>query len=429
MIKRSRARWKREQWDRPSTLSQLEAYVNKPGVFLHLSALGPNQRGKLGDRLGINPQQSSKYNTPLGIYAYPFDNKHFEELQRQDLPFQATQPWVHLFTVNLSKCLIVSRYSHSQFEKDIKRLHALVDHHPDFLQEVEHLKKTSKNKTPAGLIWYVTLMLSRYMPMYRKYIKGRGIGAWTWLLRQLGYQSVWDDSCAGIIHGNEPCQIVVLSTTFLKRILVVPNPSIYGNLSIFKSDGNDKHLKGWHLDEYEYVRSFTDPHFVDPIVYTITWSADFEGFPSRKFYLHVDIDERIEIAIAPNGKESLKSYPFSTPHDAARAALKHLKWLKANLPSRTFPPDLSRWEKIRGNWFAQSHYGDFEIEQVDSRHPEVNLFFYEKGKFHSKYVIDESLRVLLPSAIFSDPKIPSAEEAARVARRLWARWMKDGYKW
>jgi hypothetical protein len=43
---------------------QLHQYVNDPTIFIHYSKI---------NKIGINPEYSISYSTPLGIYSYPKD--------------------------------------------------------------------------------------------------------------------------------------------------------------------------------------------------------------------------------------------------------------------------------------------------------------------------------------------------------------------
>lgn len=196
-----------------------------------MSDLGPGAINT--DRFGINPNQ--QWDTPFGIYGYPLNNTYYKKLITGDLPFREDAPWVHVFTVDLQKCLSASRYTSRDLHRDLELLR-------QFGVEVSlAAKETARVQTPAGIIWNVTRVAA----------KG-STTKWSRLFRRLGYHSFWDSKCQGIIHPNEKCQIVAFSTGAAKRLNVVPNPSIldkYTSMGFKPSPSRlQKALKGWKKD-------------------------------------------------------------------------------------------------------------------------------------------------------------------------------------
>ena len=59
---------------RSETKSQVNQLIDDPRAFFTMSDV---------DRIGVYPL--SKYSTPLGIYTYPFDTKHFLMLKARDI--------------------------------------------------------------------------------------------------------------------------------------------------------------------------------------------------------------------------------------------------------------------------------------------------------------------------------------------------------
>lgn len=208
----SKARWKKEKWDRQDSTNLIQKYI-KPGIFFHMSDLGPGASNT--DRFGINPKQS--WDTPFGIYGYPLDREYSQHLIKGTLPFRQEAPWVHVFKVALSKCVIASKYSSSQYQRDYEVLikRAGISNR----SELENAEKSAYVKTPAGKLWNVTRVLALVEST------GNPILRWNRIFRDLGYESFWDDDCQGIIHKNEKCQIVVFATNYAKRLDVLPNPS------------------------------------------------------------------------------------------------------------------------------------------------------------------------------------------------------------
>ena len=146
---------------RSETKSQVNQLIDDPRAFFTMSDV---------DRIGVYPL--SKYSTPLGIYTYPFDTKHFlmlkardineqidalkktsyslrdsvgvkspeyekveEELQnlykrynlkkesiQKKLPFRDDAPLIHVFLADWDRMLNFEKYTDSDFERDLKIL-------------------------------------------------------------------------------------------------------------------------------------------------------------------------------------------------------------------------------------------------------------------------------------------------------------------
>lgn len=292
MDKRSRAKWKGE-WERPDFPTLLKPYIGKKQYFFHLSDLGPNQKGPVGDRFGLNPKQP--WRTPFGIYGYPFSREFAKHLLDGTLPFRASSPWVHIFQANLSKCVIASKYTKAQYQKDRAKVLSMskvplegwtiltpddtvlvgydwVDVYEgdidvsqlmktkweaeivlkDVLSEDSSLWGSKVHKiswwedkeeeapieTPAGMLWHLT---HTFVPHI--YGGEHNIVGWNKLFRVLGYEGFIDDSCDGIIHPNEKCQAVFFTSGVVKRLDVIPNPSVFKNWSLYSKQEDTRYLR------------------------------------------------------------------------------------------------------------------------------------------------------------------------------------------
>lgn len=141
--------------------SQVNQLIDDPRAFFTMSEV---------DRIGVYPL--SKYSTPLGIYTYPFDTKHFLKLKATDineqiyalkktlyslrdsvgvkspeyekveeelenlykrydiekenkqkkLPFRDDAPLIHVFLADWDRMLNFEKYTDSDFERDLKIL-------------------------------------------------------------------------------------------------------------------------------------------------------------------------------------------------------------------------------------------------------------------------------------------------------------------
>lgn len=248
MERLSKARWKKEKWDRPSISSILSKYADKPGFFFHMSDLGPDQRGSKGSRLGINPK--SRYKTPLGVYAYPLTRHMVSDLLSDNLPFRQEAPWVHVFYANPSHLLYLQEYSARDLERDKEKL-GLYD---------STMEDGAKVLTPGGKIWNITRLFNRNQNR-RAHIRGAepppSIAAWAKLFLKLGYGGVVDLG-EGIIHSSEPTQAVIFNPRIIKPVEVLPNPSLEGGYMPYNQRSSDLWFKGWIEGPFhDYTKSFT----------------------------------------------------------------------------------------------------------------------------------------------------------------------------
>ncbi len=189
-------------------------------------------------KLGINPQ--SKYNTPLGIYAYTVSTviqlAGDERPMNKSVPFAGDHPYINLFKfIGDGYVLVINRmrednttmYFYEQlrkimsvFEKSEMRggyLHTedLVD---QFVKEAEEENRALVNST-GGHFWYVTWRCSEILSNRKKIARPV---AWNWLFRKLGIDAVVDTG-AGIIHENEPEQAVFFNTADIELIERIDN--------------------------------------------------------------------------------------------------------------------------------------------------------------------------------------------------------------
>ena len=77
---------KERRYEKEDPVSLLEKYVNKENVFIHFSSLK--------EKVGVNPQ--SKFNTPMGVYAYPLDKNILEQIKDNKIPFRSELPYLHV---------------------------------------------------------------------------------------------------------------------------------------------------------------------------------------------------------------------------------------------------------------------------------------------------------------------------------------------
>lgn len=106
------------------TISELPADA---GLFFQLAAV---------NKLGVNPMTT--YDTPIGIYSYPFSSEYKEKLLTGRLPFAGHQPYIHFFRAKSgSKSFNIQEYSN--YEQDKQKLKVWFDSQESFKNSTKEL--------------------------------------------------------------------------------------------------------------------------------------------------------------------------------------------------------------------------------------------------------------------------------------------------
>lgn len=221
------------------------------------------------DKIGINPQ--SKYETPIGIYAYPLV-EYFERYNPQIdqsigkvAPFAGDAPFVNVVEVDRSKGRFIDDigdYDEYDLEGDRNRLIKVFGARDLFLaiQNIDfRTAKEFRNFIKQELGWKSEGELARYkdemlsameafvrekfdqweedahLPSYSgarfwnitrmlaKGFDGEDAVQWNKILRKLRYIGVADKSGTGIIHTSEPFQAVFFNRSFIDVVDRIEN--------------------------------------------------------------------------------------------------------------------------------------------------------------------------------------------------------------
>jgi hypothetical protein len=206
---------------RDKKLSELEKFIgseHNPKFFFSMTQI---------NKLGINPQ--SKYNTPIGIYAYPLTKNYYDMLINNSLPFAGEQPHIQLFTLNVTTFNMRS-YTHNQlYYTDSPIIKKMYGKGNDFILRCF---KESREPTPISQFWNLTRLVSKTPTK------------WNALLRNLGYTNFYDPG-QGTIHPSEPTQMVVL------------DPSVIIHLGSFSNHKSQEQLNR----DGKIEKLFEDPKF------------------------------------------------------------------------------------------------------------------------------------------------------------------------
>lgn len=168
------------------------------------------------DKLGINP--SSKYNTPIGVYAYPLQYVKDEvgEGSTTKLPFAGGMPYANFFSLKSDANIISSaNMTEQQLYDYLDKLDVIVGGDENVDNAVEEAKQTFEHaSTPFGLLWGTLFHLTVNSP--------NSAVKWNKLFRQLGIDAAIDEG-KGIIHDNEPTQIAVFNTSVIENVDRIKN--------------------------------------------------------------------------------------------------------------------------------------------------------------------------------------------------------------
>ena len=183
-------------------------------------------------KLGINP--GSKYNTPIGIYFYPATYYLETKLDKSELEFQDSAPYIQIFKYSGAVLNIdtVDRDQFSQYittlTRNLDNIAQLVDYKgPDvsawFYSIVADATTQAAHHSVGGHLWYILYTLCSSANKGPKGQKTpRSAIVWNKLFRMLGVDVIVD-SGAGIIHKNEPVQGVVINPNAVSLLKTISN--------------------------------------------------------------------------------------------------------------------------------------------------------------------------------------------------------------
>jgi hypothetical protein len=177
------------------------------------------------NKVGIHPT-TMHHETPIGIYGYPLWLV-WRDLLDKTIPFGADRKYVQLLrgkgnmldlsTVSKQQandaCSILWEVFHNiqlmKTELASAPLHLLIDKWREKYIEEPGSRGASGHGNPYGCgLWTIIMLTSKHVS--RSTGQKKNV-VWNSIIRHtLGYDSVLDDG-AGIIHANEPVQIVFLS--------------------------------------------------------------------------------------------------------------------------------------------------------------------------------------------------------------------------
>jgi hypothetical protein len=183
------------------------------------------------DKLGTNLNPSYK-TTPLGIYAYLTDYI-IEEIGKENpmnyLPYAGGSDYVNLFQVK-GNILVLQKLNQSELQQYYLKLGKFFSHAlgakdgsqewktaVDILEEyINDAPRMANVNHSGGRLWYVTKQIAKFLSTKREHKEKRYLFIWNKIFREIGIDAVLDEG-DGIIHSNEPTQIVVFNPRAIKN--------------------------------------------------------------------------------------------------------------------------------------------------------------------------------------------------------------------
>lgn len=190
---------------------QLQEYYDENGedTFVSFTSV---------DKLGINPM--SKYETPLGIYAYPL-SYILREIGEYDspkhvLPFAGDAPFANVFTADGVGVIYLDDITTSTLHTYVTKLKSAFPAQADFIDSaLNSSEHQALHRSAGGRLWYVTKVLAERLS---KGTSTKPPVMWNKIFRMIGIDGAVDAYGDGIIHHNEPTQAV-----FFRRAGIVKN--------------------------------------------------------------------------------------------------------------------------------------------------------------------------------------------------------------
>lgn len=231
-------------------------------------------------KLGINPQ--SRYNTPIGIYAYPAEyvvdkttqyGEKSSTLTMQSLPFAGGKPWANIFRARVGANIInLKRLTEAEYNDYCEKLIDLLTKIPSkFKGTTEVLDRQNAevvvlnlmedsigfarvSSSYGGRLWYITYIISGNIP-------GNKPVVWTSLFRRIGIDGFVDPDTE-IIHPSEPTQAVFFGGNTVDLLATVPNKYTPRKVASRRELGKEKHEI--FSQNMKYLRTLLKGEWKDP---------------------------------------------------------------------------------------------------------------------------------------------------------------------
>jgi hypothetical protein len=234
-IKRSKARWKEEGWEKDNPVEKARSYVGQRNIGFHYSEIGPDSHS--GFKVGLNPM--TDFNTPAGVYAYLANRENWDNHvspHARGTSYADGRPWMYIVSYKDSNSVVhldeggSAGWSESELWMSLGRLYRKM---PKWCQKVskmrgEEVSKASEFKSTSWVrdghrkAKHSTPFVKLWKNLEEMTKTQGGTTQWNVALRALDIEGVVDHG-SGTVHDNEPYQCVMLKGTLVRMETVVPN--------------------------------------------------------------------------------------------------------------------------------------------------------------------------------------------------------------
>ena len=218
------------------------------------------------DKLGINPKSIYQI-TPLGIYAYPssyIENIVGSEKSMIMLPFAGDSEYANIFSGkgNIINLELLEKSQINQYYQKLDELLRKFYGRSNIKSFISFSKHEAKVQTDAGIFWQVTYEIANDLAISGK-VKGKTTAVWNYLFRKILGIDGFIDPGLGIIHKNEPTQVVFFSKSAIYNIDRVYNKYSKDHIDSRKRAGEWNKVSQSNVKSLNYAK-LVDSLLVDP---------------------------------------------------------------------------------------------------------------------------------------------------------------------
>lgn len=218
-----------------SEYEKLERYSKDDSIMISFRDEYYSKTKRIG--LSLKSYKGTDKTTPNGIYCYPlkklwpdFDHKD-KAVRIVSTPetsfFIPSKPHaIAVLKLNYNNCLDFRSYNKTEFDKDIEKLYNKYCDKTktiiDFKDEIENIEEDNFIRKPVGSknnVYYSNMIWLAFFYVYKKIKKSNNVNIFTKIIKEAGYDSVYDDY--GIIHIGITTQIVIFKQEAYELIEVI----------------------------------------------------------------------------------------------------------------------------------------------------------------------------------------------------------------
>lgn len=219
-----------------SEYEKLERYSKDDSIMISFRDEYYSKTKRIG--LSLKSYKGTDKTTPNGIYCYPLkklwlDFDHKDKAVRiittpETKIFIPSKPHaIAVLKLKYDKCLDFRSYNKKKFDEDIKKFY---DKYYDKSKTIEDFKNEIQNieennfirhsqSSPKNNVYYSNMIWLAFFYVYRKIKKSNNVNIFTKIIKEAGYDSVYDTY--GIIHIGITTQIVIFKQEAYELIEVI----------------------------------------------------------------------------------------------------------------------------------------------------------------------------------------------------------------